>query len=1271
MTTAHPVQAQQLNALDFPLYGSRLIEASAGTGKTFTIALLYVRLVLGQGLSADQQDTPLLPRQILVVTFTELAAGELRDRIRARLVETAEYFRDPQLNQEAVLVELRDSYPPERWEQCAWRLQAASESIDEASISTIHSWCNRMLVEHAFDSRGLFDRSLETDTSDLLTEVVEDYWRTHFYPLEGGQAQPISRLFASPGDLLAKVRGLLNAGTQGVSYCGQPVATRPLNKLLAEMGSASQEVAEAESALRNHWLQHWDEISNHLLELRDGLKAFPPKERAPEAFDQILASIHSWLLQGGAAPKQLERFASDRFEFLKSAKIQQAKALPAFELARQYNAAKQRAAEQQHDLLPGLLSQAADWINQKFQQRKNQHSCMTQDDLISELEKALDPARSGEHAQALAASIRKGFPVALIDEFQDTDPLQYRIFDRIYQVKNNHPHLGLFMIGDPKQSIYAFRGADIHSYLAVRAATQGRHYTLKTNYRSTTAVVAACNAFFQHAEQHERGAFQYRSATEDPIPYVQVEAHGRNNQLFLGGSPARPLSLWHFDRDPDAEDEVQGVGLKSYIERAAQQTASQIARWLSDAAKGKAGFGADKIERQLEAKDIAIIVRDKQEAKAVIQALQQRNIRSVYLSDRESLFASQEARDCLHWLHACAEPTDERLVKTAVGTVSMQVPLHELAAWLNEELEWESIMLDFASLQATWRKQGVMVMLRRLMERFQVPQRLVQTRNERALTNLLHLAEWLQAAAGQLDGEQALIRHLAEHLDSSDEENLLRLESDAQRIRILTIHKSKGLEFPVVVLPSIGSWKQIDGHSKQVPWRTNGQHYIEVAGHKVFAEGWQEANNERIKEDLRLLYVAMTRASYALFLGTGPLMRSGKQIQLQESAFGYILNAGQQFKNADEVRAAIEQLAQHCGTEPLLDPQPENILAPEPQQPELEDGRPAPKLGNLYNWWIASYSALEFAGQAPSTPAPEPESARQDQLLEYRPETEAETGAAVEVQAEPTAETNAQPATDNPGFMHGFPRGAQWGTFLHSLLEWAALAPGFSPQTRHLKGFAAAAADHQQRLGLITRRCRLRGIEEQAQGLSDWLHDFITIPWNNGFSLQHITPNKLMVEMEFLLEVHQAKVQDIDRLIRSHMQVPDTVASAKASTLNGMLKGFIDLVVEHDGKYYIIDWKSNYLGDSDADYSRERMQKAIYEHRYDVQYVLYSLALHRHLRQRLPGYSYQQHMGGAIYSFIRGSHNPHSRGLFDSKPPQALIEALDQLCSKAGQGEQP
>lgn len=1263
MTPVSNVHVHQLNPIEFPLHGSRLIEASAGTGKTFTIALLYIRLVLGNGLNKQGFNRPLLPREILVVTFTVLAAGELRDRIRARLVEAAEYFLNEELDADPLLVELRNDYPVDSWKLCAWRLQTASESIDEASISTIHGWCNRMLVEHAFDSRGLFDRSLETDTSDLLNEVVEDYWRTNFYPLDRHQAQLVTRAFASPGDLLGKVRSLLDPGTQGVSFKGQPVALNEdsLTKFFKEAEQNNLELQKAEDDIRKHWRTHWDEISLHLLELRPGLKSVSSKDRDPDSFAAVLDRIHQWLKQGGSFPPHLDSFAHGSFDFLASAKIKQAKDLPAFELTRQYNVIKARITEQLADLLPVFASHAAHWISREFQLRKLQQSCMTQNDLISELEQALDPERNGEHALSLAANIRRGFPIALIDEFQDTDPLQYRIFDRIYRVADNNSEHGILMIGDPKQSIYAFRGADMHSYLAVRAATKGRHYTLKKNFRSTTQVIEACNGFFRFAEQHDNGAFRYRSKQEDPIPFVEVDAHGRDTQLFLGGQPAQPLTLWHFDRDPDEEDDTQSVNLKFYIEQAAQQTASQIARWLTDAANKKAGFGNGQVTEPLQPADIAIIVRDRQEASAVTAALQQRNIRSVYLSDRESLFASQEASDCLHWLHACAEPTNERLVKTALGTVSMQIPLQELAEWLNNELTWETKMLDFSALHAIWRRQGVMVMLRRLMELYQVPERMLRHKNERGLTNLLHLAEWLQEASGKLDGEQALIRHLAQHLDTRDEENLLRLESDDQRIRILTIHKSKGLEFPLVVLPTIGSWKVVDGYRKQINYRIDGQRYIEVAGHRAFADGWTEANQERLKEDLRLLYVAMTRASYAIWLSTGPLALRGKRIQLHESAFGHILNGGKPFKTAAAVLESVNQLAEACGATLITDPIVEDGLAPTLQQPALEAGRPAPVLGNLHNWWIASYSALQFSGHSPELPTPpvEPENAREDQLQEYRPELEEENAPSLPI------------TTEHDDFMHGFPRGAQWGTFLHGLLEWAALAQGSTDDTRHLRGFAAAAADDAERTRIITQRCRLRGIEEQADPLSEWLKNFITQPWPSGFALADIAPRQLSVELEFLLEVHATNAQHIDQLIRTYTAQDTAVSTAKYSQLNGMLKGFIDLIVEHQGRYYIIDWKSNHLGDSDADYSQERMQKAIYEHRYDVQYVLYTLALHRHLNQRLPNYDYEQHMGGAIYSFIRGWQNPHTQGLFTDRPPHSLIAALDQLFSHATQGARP
>lgn len=1255
--------ANTLNPLSFPLRGSRLIEASAGTGKTFTIALLYVRLVLGEDLHGNGFKRPLTPAEILVVTFTDLAAGELRDRIRARLVEAADCFRNPQPCQDKLLGALRDNYAPELWSRCAWRLQSAAESMDEASISTIHSWCNRMLVEHAFDTRGLFNRELVTDTGELLTEVVQDYWRVHFYPLDAGQAALISQTLNSPARLEQALRGLLQPGIGGISSRGIAVSASytDIKQALQQQVEQAHRLAQVCQQTREHWAGHWSEIRDYLLEIRPALNGRSHDSSNTDTFNLLLQEIEAWASRNADEPGKLKSFATGALKFKKNqqpeapapALVQQA-----FDLMHARNLQEQQEPEQ--DLNALLLAHARGWVREQFDRRMHERVQMSFDDLLVQLHQALEPAL-GEPARQLADTLRTCFPVAMIDEFQDTDPIQYGIFDRIYQVEENSDNSGLFMIGDPKQSIYSFRGADIHTYLAARTATSGRHYTLGTNYRSTQAVVDACNSFFSYAEQHPQGAFGYREASGDnPIPFLPVKAGGRNDPLWLQGRPASPMTLWYFDNPDDAHGPLARA---DYYRYAAQAAASQIVHWLAAATDGQTGFGATACEQPLQPADIAILVRTGQEAQVISQALHQRGVASVYLSDRESLFASAEAADLLHWLRACAEPGNEQLVRAALGTLTLNLPLQQLLLWQDDELAWEEQTRQFYRWQHIWQRRGVLVMLHYLLQHYQLPARLLrQARGERSLTNLLHLAEWLQEASTRLDGQQALIRHLGEHLDKNDEQALLRLESDARRIKILTIHKSKGLEFPLVVLPFINAWRDIDGKQNQVDYPLDGRRYREVAGNKKFAEAWAQANRERIREDLRLLYVALTRASHALWLGLAPLKSASNsnKPQLERCAMGHILNAGEPLADADAVSSAIDQLI--AGSNILRQPAPAASDEPLPPAAEesLEPARPAHDMGYLRNWWIASYSALQFGARSDGQlPASEPESAREDQLLEISQSQP----------ADPAAGNRSGSGSGTDGFMHAFPRGSNWGTFLHGLLEWAASARGRHPADgRALYGFIAAAEDDDLRNELIRRRCRLRNIEDQAPALSDWLKAFLQQSWpGSGLTLSQLPPGNLAVELEFLLEVHHTHSRKLDRLVSEYTAPQGQVPHAQPASLNGLLKGFIDLVAEHDGRYYVIDWKSNHLGDDDSAYDQNGMQQAIWQHRYDMQYTLYILALHRQLRSRLPDYDYERHMGGALYAFLRGWQNPETRGIFAHCPPRQLIEQLDQLFSRGAQ----
>ncbi|AGA31850.1 Exodeoxyribonuclease V beta chain [Thioalkalivibrio nitratireducens DSM 14787] len=1203
---------------DLPLFGSRLIEASAGTGKTYTIAGLYLRLVLGHG-GERAFDRPLSPPEILVVTFTDAATQELRARIQDRLLEAARHFRgaapaepDPSLRR------LLDDHPdPGQRAAGARRLEAAAEWMDEAAVSTIHGWCYRMLREHAFDSGSLFDQQLEADLSDLRSEAVRDYWRTMIYPQPPARLGLLCSIMGQdPQALEARIGALLER---------EPPGAAALPELEALLDRRLDQVAQRKAP----WRDDFDAVAESFRAALPALNG--NKYRNAE---DLLEKMREWSLHPGAEPPHgnlAERFSLQGMrERLKQGRDLPADLHPAF-------AGLDGYAGERDDTPGQVLAHAAAWVRHRFERERQRRAQLGFEDLLQ----GLDTALIGPGGPQLAETIRSQFPVAMIDEFQDTDPVQYRIFERIYRVAENRPEQGVFLIGDPKQSIYAFRGADIHSYLRARAATSGRHYTLATNFRATGSFVQACNRLFAHAEGHPQGAFLFRTPEgENPVPFEGVAAHGLGESLRISGQPVPALTLAFVD-------DGAAVGKGTYLGTMAERCASEMVALLQAGQDGQGGFLGNGGLRPLQPSDLAVLVRNRNEAEAIRGALERRGVRSVYLSDRESVFDTPEAADLLRWLRACAEPESERLLRAALATATLDLDPEQMDRLNHDEAHWEERVLEFREYRRIWREQGVLPMLRRLLHAFELPATLLQRpdRGERALTNLLHLSELLQAAAGELDGEQALIRHLAEHLDgrgAGSDEQILRLESDEGLVQVVTIHKSKGLQYPLVFLPFICTFRQVDGKALPLVYRDDaGQSCL--TWHPESAQV-ELADRERLAEDLRLLYVAVTRARHSCWLGIAPLrVGSGSASQLHLSGFGYLLSGGAEIPPGG-VRAQLQRLA---GDSADIAVRP----VPEPRDERFRIVAAATGVGRAReplraareHWWIASYSALRAADALSGSMTAPPDAA--DTALEDR---------FPEIADEPAA--GGHDAGDTETGLHRFPRGPEPGTFLHGLLEWAAR-----------EGFAAVVRDPALLRDTVARRCRRRGWGHWVEPVSRWLHRLLTEP----LVLPDCdTPARLcelsvfQPEMEFWFETHWVDAQRIDRLVRAQTLGGAARPELAPVLLNGMLKGFIDLVFEHEGRYFTLDYKSNWLGPGPAHYAPQRVAAQVLAHRYDLQYLLYTLALHRQLHARLLDYDPDRHLGGALTWFLRGVDAPRA-GLHADRPPGALVDALDQTIRSA------
>nr|WP_163502166.1 exodeoxyribonuclease V subunit beta [Halomonas socia] len=1261
----------QLNPLDFPLHGSRLIEASAGTGKTFTIALLYVRLVLGARSEADDAafERPLTPPEILVVTFTNAATQELRERIRARLVEAANVFLSPQAPKAAptddesahargapgtgrsegldpLLIALRDQYDPATWPACARRLQLAAEWMDEAAVSTIHSWCYRMLREHAFDSGSLFSLDLENDQTELELEVVRDYWRSFYYPLNTDELASVVRHWSTPEQLHQAVRGLMpecDALDKGAPPPAETVA------------NAQRETAERLAELKAPWAT-WVEQLHDVFEEAAQQKAFKGQSFNAKSRANWLGALRDWC-QGDATWPGLTDAAWKRLTPQGMADIW-LKGEPPDHPALAALEALQDKLNALPDPYADLLTHAVHWCRARLDREQERRAEMGPNELLTHLDRAL----AGPNREALGAQIRRQFPVALVDEFQDTDPVQYRIFDCVYRIRENSPETGVFLIGDPKQAIYAFRGADIHTYLRARRDTDGRHVTLGTNFRSSEAMVESVNRCFEFAEAHPPGAFLFKEADgSNPVPFNRVGAKGRKDSLTRQGQPLPAMTLWQLDSDePLSKTAYHGV--------MAERCASYMVELLNEGQSGYAGFQNEQGELQpLKPSDMTVLVNGLGEARAIRQALARRGVKSVYLSDKDKVFASPVAAQLDAWLRACAAPEDDRLLRTALATPVLGLDIATLDRLNEDELAWESRVLQFRDYHRLWQRQGVLPLVRKIIHDFDVATRLLAwgpaSDGERALTDLLHLGELLQHASQELDGEHALIRFLAEsiaHPEGQGDTHKLRLESDADLVQVITIHKSKGLEYPLVFLPFICSHRPTKKDDSPLRWHdAEGRLRISLEADE---EALATVDRERLGEDLRKLYVALTRARHATWLGMAPL-KGG-----EGSAIGQLLANGDSL-GPTAFSQAVNRLKGNCAAIEIAPAPPAHAqIVTQSERDELLGEARTPTRPAREHWWIASYSALRLSGDmfsietttAPvSTDLPFSTQATSSTGTTDTPLAEPATAleaTALEVITEPHDSGQSEPLPS----LHRFPRGPGPGTFLHGVLEWAG---------EH--GFARVARDPALREETLARRCQMRGWQPWLHTLHSWFGTLLAAPLplpNGAGSLTLEALASYQVEMEFWFSASKVDTRRLDALVSAYT-LPSPYDSANtrlprpaldADTLNGMLKGFIDLVFELDGRYYVADWKSNHLGPDDAAYAPQAMQQAIAEKRYDLQYALYLLALHRLLKARLPGYDYDQHIGGSLTVFLRGA-NAESRGVHAERPPRQLIEAMDAL----------
>ncbi len=1174
------------------LDGVNLIEASAGTGKTYALAGLYVRLLIEKRFDA---------RQILVITFTTSATAELQRRIRAMVSDAHRAFVNAKADP-GWLADLLEKYPAQNERKAIARhLALTLANYDETAIYTIHGFCQRVLTDHAFAGSVLFEAEFLQNQTALEKEFVEDFWRRQFYDNSPGIVRYALAKKLRPERLLNLLRLVLAKPDMTILPEFRPFSRDQFERLLEGLNASYER-------LKALWLQDKEGVAQALSD--DALSGATYGKKVValvEALEVLMAQDEPVV----PMPESLQKITTE-FIRSKEKKNRTAPEHPLFDIAQEVWDQSQGLANELDTYLLDLQKRFMEEARDKFSESKRQKNVLYFDDLLIRVRDAL----MAEGGHRLAEGLRKQYAAVLVDEFQDTDPIQYAILQSVFLPDDVSSRRIVFYIGDPKQAIYSFRGADIYAYL--RAAKSVDHtYTMNHNWRSEASLIRAINALF---EKQERPFYSDEILYSRIHPGVQAPV----SPLTFAGEALPALHWWFVSGAQEGQPRL--LGQTREIIYAA--VVSEILALLKSGRNRVALIG----ERPVSPHDIAILARTNFEAIEFRKRLASMGVPCVIYS-RESVFATDEANELIWLMQAIAHGDDEGYLLTAQTTSFFDRRASDLAACLEDENRLERLRERFKDYLELWLRRGFMTCFHTLLEQEGVRPRIAaRPDGERRLTNYLHLAERL----GQAEVRENLtppkligwLRDMAQAPDSAKEDEQMRLETDCLCVRIVTMHKSKGLEYPIVFCPF--TWEEgqkpkdtppVCFHEKDRNWRATADFGSENLDAHV-----ARRDAEALAEQCRLLYVALTRAKNRCYFVWGNIKNT------QRGALFYLFHRALWKSQAgdftdEDMLSHIESFAADAPGDILVKTLREVDL-PEAWQPERIGGELACRTfsGRIDpRWKMTSYTYITA-------------SVHEEEPLDEE--------ADIPVLSE---ETSGNDCADT---LCDLPPGAATGIALHEILEQMDFQSVRGEPSKTIVSDVLARYSYPSAWqGVI--------IQAMEQLVQTELHAHE----GEAFRLSQVQRGRTLRELEFYYPLREMSADRFVAALSKHGRFgQERHRKLSFPPIRGFLKGVIDLVFEHQGRFYLVDWKSNHLGNRSEDYQAEKIDRAMSRSFYDVQYLIYTVALHRYLKARLPGYSYREHFGGVYYFFLRGisGQADHGCGIFFDRPGEDVIAGLER-----------
>ncbi|MHA3055916.1 exonuclease V subunit beta [Acinetobacter sp. ANC 4633] len=1214
---------------DIDFSGLHWIEASAGSGKTFTLSSLMVRILLEQ----------YLPRQVIATTFTRAAAAELKTRIRKRLQESYAFFdaRRSATAEEnlAFAQQCTDPLQAKILSQFAHqvgyaceRLKLVIDQLDELFVGTLDSFSQKLLREFAFESGKIEHAEITDQAKQYTRQLVHDILR------EWIQAQPqhlIDWLYIS-GDL-GQIDSYVGLVEKSLNFTNAQFKTvQPVTFQVDELLQRRQQLSTLD-------LSHLAEFYLPVGEYFKGVSGtYFKKDSFTVLFSELIPCAVSLILREDGQGFFSQSFTESRNKLFKFVDLFQQQKI--FSKKCPTEAAEQFYADVQLNALLQVLNCLSNmqqtlqetgtflkfYLCQEVKKRLPQLLLQHGETTFSQQIRTLAEALQGEQGQKFAAFVQNRYPLILVDEFQDTNQDQDDMLASIWRHPQRYRQSCMIMVGDRKQAIYGFRGGDMLTFIKAHQDVQqkaGKFYQLIYNQRSIRPLVEVVDALFQRQPDFGEQVLYY-PVQAGHRPHPALMDHAQENP-----QPLRWLSI------PEKQP-------------AHEQVAWQIRQLLNQSAQGQLYFAESTGSRALIADDIAVLSKNHDGLDQVHYVLERLGIR-VNRPAKRSVFDSQIAKDVAAVLTAILEPYHEAKLKRALLSRLFGLTLKQLVDLQAQADGLSQYILEFDHVRELWLARNFLTAWQYLLQRFAVWQTIVASQsrdNERVVVNLRHLTELLSQHSGQYQGAQNLYHwYMMQVQKPSDREwELERKLSTAAGVQLMTIHQSKGLEFKIVFLLNadgkagepnkqlnFSTVEQLNPQTQQL----ETQRVIAIHDRDNLPQADLDQHQLRLEaEQRRLWYVALTRASYRVYA----VLQDHKGTSTTGLAF---------WKNQS---GAFEHPA--SGEAVFLTECPKPIFSAETQTVTELQALPLPQK-RFY-----PRARTSFTGLAQHLSRQQ----AKDLLAEYSGEQQA---AEDEWPLSISIAQRSQGQEKLPWIQRQFPQGPHAGNFLHGIFEhldfqqsddWHyEIRRRFKNDDMYL--WQQLLERYQQRSDLYVEMT----LEDCAVAeIQQWLTQILVTPIHADFCLQQLEPAQHLAEFPFFMALSDQvfAVQRLHALFKEYgLYMPEFNPAESARYLNGA----IDLVYEHQGRFYIADYKSNYLGDSLQDYSALAIQQNMSQSSYWLQASIYLVALHRYLQTRLENYAIEQHLGGASYLYLRGMSAQAGFGSYYWRPEPEFILRLDAI----------